>query len=69
MLKIPGRLTGEELTSLGHEGLRVCAEDTSCGVFAEARNSADARATFIHIDGALVVGIDNQGADCRAEHL
>jgi len=66
-----GNELGEKLASLGHEWLRVCAENAGCcGV---ACDSTDARATFENVDGRLVVCVDNgrcsHGSEDLGEHV
>jgi hypothetical protein len=58
---------GEEHASAGHERSGVCAEDASGG--SVASDSPDASTTLKHVDGGLVVAVDDSSASHGSENL
>lgn len=62
-----GQEFGEEHASAGHEGSRICAEDTSRGV--GAGDGSETGAAFKVVDGRLVVSVDDGGSGHGTEEL
>lgn len=58
---------GEELTGLGHEVCRICAEN-ACGG-SRAADGSNVRTTLVDVNGGFVVGVDNGRRSHSTENL